>query len=273
MTSTAGGEDDTLEIALAGGVANAGAVTRRGRFVLRPSSPQTPTIHRFLSALAEAGFAGASVPDGIEPDGRERLLHVPGDVPLVPYPEWAQSDDTLASVVALLREFHVAAGRVPRDLADRWSDEMADPSGGTIVCHNDVCLENVVFREGRAVALLDFDFAAPGRPIYDLAALARMCVPIDDESRARFGWRPADLPLRLRLVADTYRLEPAGRRVLLEALDDAMARGGEFLRRRVAAGDVNFATMWEEGGGLARFDRRRAWWATSRPTFATALRL
>ena len=30
-----------------------------------------------------------------------------------------------------------------------------------MVCHNDVCLENVVFRGGAAVALLDFEFAAP----------------------------------------------------------------------------------------------------------------
>ena len=49
---------------------------------------------------------------------------------------------------------------------------MADPEGGPVVCHNDVCLENVVFRNGEAVALLDFDFAAPGRPVYDLACFA-----------------------------------------------------------------------------------------------------
>ena len=72
---------------------------------------------------------------------------------------------------------------------------MADPEGGPVVCHNDVCLENVVFRDGEAVALLDFDFAAPGRPVYDLACFARMCVPIDDdENRARFGWHGDDLP-------------------------------------------------------------------------------
>ena len=50
---------------------------------------------------------------------------------------------------------------------------MADPDGGSVMCHNDVCLENVVFRDGRAVTLLDFDFAAPGRRSFDLAAFAR----------------------------------------------------------------------------------------------------
>ena len=109
---------------------------------------------------------------------------------------------------------------------------MADPLAGRatlVVCHNDVCLENVVFHDGIAVALLDFDFAAPGRRVYDLSQFARMCVPIDDESRVRFGWRPADLEERLRLVADAYGLPP-GRDELFDALADGIARGGEFLR-------------------------------------------
>ena len=38
---------------LRGGVANAGAVVRRGEHVLRPSNPHTGSIHRFLTALHE----------------------------------------------------------------------------------------------------------------------------------------------------------------------------------------------------------------------------
>ena len=48
----------------------------------------------------------------------------------------------------LLRELHDAAVASTSTAADRWSDEMADPAAATIVCHNDVCLENVVFRDG-----------------------------------------------------------------------------------------------------------------------------
>ena len=76
---------------------------------------------------------------------------------------------------------------------------MADPVGGEVMCHNDVCLENVVFDNGEAVALLDFDFAAPGRREFDVAAFARMCVPIDDDiNAARLGWESNDRPARLR---------------------------------------------------------------------------
>jgi len=33
------------------------------------------------------------------------------------------------------------------------------------VCHDDVCSENVVFRDDIADALLDFEFDAPGRAV------------------------------------------------------------------------------------------------------------
>jgi hypothetical protein len=261
-----------VEIQLQGGVANAGTVVRTGDYVLRPSNRHTPTIHRFLGFIPGAGFDGASHPVGVDADGRERLRFIDGDVPLVPYPDWAQTDEALGSIARLMRRFHDAArGFVPQ-ADDTWSSEMADPAGGSLVCHNDVCLENVVFREGEAVGLLDFDFAAPGRPVYDLACFARMCVPIDDDSCIRFGWQPADLPARLRLVADEYGLVADERCELVSALHDTIVRGGEFLRRRVEAGDENFIDMWNSMGGMARFDRRRAWWAETRPRFDAAMR-
>jgi hypothetical protein len=123
------------------------------------------------------------MPIEIQTDGQERLCFIEGDVPIPPYPEWAQADDALASITALMLRFHIASTSITNHLST-WNDELADPSGGPIVCHNDVCMENVVFRDGAAVGLLDFDFAAPGRPIYDLAQFARMCVPIDDDMSA-----------------------------------------------------------------------------------------
>jgi hypothetical protein len=259
------------ETELKGGVANAGAVTRQGQHVLRPSNEHSATIHRFLRHLAAVGFDGASVPVGIDDDGRERLRFVDGDVPLVPYPDWAQSDAALASVTRLIRRLHDASRSFVPGSDERWSREMADPTGGPIVCHNDVCLENVVFRAGEAVTLLDFDFAAPGSPLFDLAAFARMCVPIDDDSSVRFGWKPADLRKRLRLVADTYGLDSTERSELVALIGESIERGGEFLLRRVEAGDPNFIEMWNSIGGMRRFDRRRDWWVDSRADFVAAM--
>jgi hypothetical protein len=256
---------------LAGGVANTGRVVRRGEFVLRPSNPHSEAIHGFLSELRSTGFTGASLPVEIQVDGRERLVFIEGDVPIPPFPGWAQSDDTLVSTTQLMRQFHEASSQVP--VGDGpWSDELADPAGGTMVCHNDVCLENVVFRDGRAAAALDFDFAAPGRPIFDLAALARMCVPIDDDlSASRLGFGLLDRPDRLRLVADTYGLDAKGRSEFVDHLDRPMRGGGAFVQRRVDAGDPNFIRMLEEMGGMERYDRRLRWWEENRDSFVSAL--
>ena len=135
-----------------------------------------------------------------------------------------------------------------------------------------MCPENVVFRDGVAVALLDFEFAAPGRPVYDLAQLARLCVPIDDEfDQARLGWPPRDRPARPRLVADAYGLDRDGRAELLTAMDDAIARIEAAVRRSVDAGDPNSIAMWNRTGGSERYDRRRRWWANHHDQFAAAL--
>ena len=72
-------------------------------------------------------------------------------------------------------------------------------------------------------------------------------------------------------MADTYRLETDGRHELIAVLDETFARGGEFVLRRVEAGDPNFIQMWEAMGGMERFDRRRRWWAEARAGFEGAL--
>ena len=152
-----------------------------------------------------------------------------------------------------------------------WNGELADPAGGASFCHNDVCVENVVFRDGRAVALLDFDFAAPGRPLYDLAQMAKMCVPLDTpDDAAVWGRGSADPFRRLRIVADGYGLPP-GRDEFLQVLEVAIARGGEFVRRRVERGEPMFVQMWGRMGGEARYERRTAWFQRHRSRFLEAL--
>ena len=256
---------------LHGGITNVGHVVRVGPHVLRPSSPHTGSIHAFLRAVRHAGFEGAPTPVGIDDDGRERLMFIDGDVPIPPYPGWSQSDTALASIARLLRGLHDAArGFDPQGLT--WNADLADPAGGTLVCHNDVCPENVVFRDGIAIALLDFEFAAPGRPVDDVANLARLCVPVEHEvDQLRLGWRPADRAARLRLVADAYGLDHDGRAELLPAMDSAIDRLEAAVRRSVDAGDPNAVELWNRTGGSDRYDRRRRWWTDHHDQFAAAL--
>lgn len=260
------------ELPLAGGITNAGHVVRVGGHVLRPSTPHSRSVHAFLHAVRAAGFEGAPAPVGIDEDGRERLVFIEGEVPAPPYPEWSQSDTALASMARLLRGLHDAAvGFDAQGLT--WHDGLADPAGGTVVCHNDVELSNVVFRDGVAIALIDFEAAAPGRPVYDLAQLARTCVPIEDDfDQARLGWRPADRPERLRLVADAYGLDADERVELPAAIDDALERIERSARRSAESGDAVAVATLERTGGLGKYDRRRRWWTDRRDDFVAALR-
>jgi hypothetical protein len=263
----------TDEQLLPGGIAHAGAVVRVGDEVRRPASEHSGTIHALLLHLRQQGFEGAPLPLGFADGDRERLAFIPGDVPIPPYPAWSLTETALASAAELLRGFHDAtAGFVPPPGAT-WNRELADRSPrAEVICHNDVCPENIVYREGTAVALLDFDFAAPGRRVFDVAAFARMVVPLDaPDDAARSGRGGLDPVARLRVVADGYGLARADRRELLEVIGDQIAVGGEFVRRRVEAGEEAFIEMWNATGGAERYDRRRAWFAEHRQRFADAL--
>ncbi|RKE17639.1 phosphotransferase [Streptomyces sp. TLI_171] len=258
---------------LAGGLANAGAVVRRGGAVERPAPPHAPALHGFLTALRAGGFAGAPVPVGRVTAGRERLEFVAGDVAVLPYPAWALGEDALVSVARLLRRWHEAAARTPFDTSAAWPAELADPEGGPLLCHNDVCVENTVFRAGRAAALIDFDLAAPGRPLWDVAMTLRYWIPVLDPATAAETARAhLAVPHRLARFADAYGLSPSDRSALPAVLEQATAVCRSFVARRVAAAEPAFVAYFRSYGGWPRWDRLQSWLATHRPALERALR-
>ncbi|MEV3897492.1 phosphotransferase enzyme family protein [Streptomyces anulatus] len=253
---------------LSGGLANAGAVLRRGDAVERPAPPHAALLHAHLRALRERGFDGVPVPLGFSDSGRrERLSYIPGEVALAPHPPWTWTDDVLRSVGALLRRMHDAAAAVPSGRTAGWPADLADPEGaaapGAVVCHNDVCLENVVFRDGRAAALIDFDLAAPGRPVWDVAMTARYWTPM----RGLDGLDPSH---RLRVLADGYGLGRADRAALPRVIEQATAVCRAFVERRVERGDAAYTAVYEESG-RAVWDRHQAWLADHRRALTAAL--
>ena len=182
---------------LDGGIANAGQVVRVGRHVLRPSSPHSGSIHAFLRAVRDAGFEGAPWPVDIDEDGRERLGFIDGEVPVVPYPEWSQSDTTLASIARLLRGLHDAARGSTRKAAPGTRASPTRPVARSSATTTSSSRTSCSAAASPSRCSIDFEFAAPGRPVYDLAHLARFCVPIDDDvDQARLGWRSVDEPAR-----------------------------------------------------------------------------
>ncbi|MFD6531204.1 phosphotransferase [Streptomyces sp. NPDC060184] len=269
---TAEGGTAAGDEALAGGMANAGSVFRRGALVDRPAPRNARALHAYLLALREHGFDGAPAPVGLTGDGREQLSFVPGDVPLPPFARWAMTGGALASVGSLLRRLHEAGAGVEVDTRAEWPGDLADPEGGTTLCHNDVCPENVVFRDGRAAALIDFDLAAPGRPLWDVAMAARYWVPLVDPSSAAALYPSGlEVPARLRILADGYGLSPQDRAELPGVVEQATEVCRSFVARRVADGDPLYLRALAERGGWERWDRMRTWLAERREMFTDAL--
>jgi hypothetical protein len=227
------------------------------------------SISPLLQHLADAGFL-APVLVGSDDEGRQVFRWIEGEVPVSPYPSWSIKDDVLTSVGALLRRYHTAVCEFRPPPRAGWSNELADPQGGSLVCHNDVCPENVVFRDGHAVGLLDFDFAAPGRPVWDLAQVARMWIPL----------RPPDMPderaalnrfERLALLAMAYGLDPGESAALVDAIIESKRIGSACVRRRVSYGESAFMEAWEAQGGQAGDDRAIAWLEANREHFVRSL--
>ncbi|MFF3262766.1 phosphotransferase [Streptomyces sp. NPDC002932] len=272
MTTRGGADGGADGEALYGGMANAGAVFRRGELVDRPAPPNAPALHAHLRALRAHGFDAAPTPVSLTADGREQLTFIRGEVALPPFPDWVLTTAALASVGGLLRRLHTASEAVGTVADVDWPQDLADPAGGTMVCHNDVCPDNVVFRDGRAAALIDFDLAAPGRPLWDLAMAARYWVPmLDPVSAAALYPGGPDVCARLRILADSYGLPAAERAALPGVIEQATEICRGFVARRVADGDPVYLQALADRGGWERWDRVQAWLAARRETFTAAL--
>ncbi|MFD5969812.1 phosphotransferase [Streptomyces sp. NPDC060311] len=258
--------------ALVGGMANAGAVFRRGELVERPAPHNARALHAHLLALKEHGFDGAPSPVGLPADGREQLTFIPGDAALPPFPGWAMTSSALESVGNLLRRLHETSAVAAVDTRAEWPPDLADPKGGTMLCHNDMCPENVIFRDGRAAAVIDFDVAAPGRALWDVAMTARYWVPMLDPGSAAALYPPGlDAAARLRMLADSYGLSSNDRAELPGVIEQATEVCRAFVARRVAGGDPVHLQAWAERGGWERWDRMQTWLVDHRKTFTAAL--
>ncbi|MYW70167.1 phosphotransferase [Streptomyces sp. SID8379] len=251
---------------------NSGAVVRHGALVERPAPGTARALHAHLLALEEHGFDGAPTPVRLTADGREQLTFIPGDVALPPFPHWVMTETALTSVGDLLRRLHEASASIAVAPRVEWPRSLADPEGGTMLCHNDVCPENVVFRDGRAAALIDFDLAAPGRPLWDVAMTARYWVPLlDPASAAAFCPAGLDVPKRLRILADSYGLSPQERAELPAVIEQATASCRAFVADRVADGDPVYIQALAERDGWQRWDRVQGWLVAHRATLTAAL--
>ncbi|MFF5439141.1 phosphotransferase [Streptomyces achromogenes] len=219
------------ELSLPGGFVN--AVVHAGDTVRRPVSARTRFVGDLLRLFEARGWSGAPRYFGVDDEGREVLSHLEGHVAWEPrQPAAVSSDESLVTVARLVREFHDLTAGTP-------------PAGGQeVVCHNDLSPKNTVYRlcggELRPAAFIDWDLAAPGERIHDIAHVCRQYPELgpsvtDAEEAAR----------RMRLIVDSYEL--SGRQRLVSTIlwwQDRCRRG---IESQADAGDVAMARLRDTG--------------------------
>ena len=149
-------------------------------------------------------MAGRTTLAGIDDQGREVLSFIDGHVAWEPgQPPEVRPEESLVAVARLVRQFHdLTAGT-----------ELAHDQ--EVACHNDLSPKNTVYRDLgadlRPTAFIDWDLAAPGARIHDVAHVCWQYI----------GLGPgADITHTARLVAviaDAYGPVPA-RSALVETI-------------------------------------------------------
>ncbi len=128
-------------------------VVRVGSTVRRPLSPSSPFAVQVSNTSKRPGLRARPFV-GVDELGRDVFSSIDGVV----HPKWQRWTDAQSE----------AAGRLLRGLHDATAgSSLAD--GHETVCHHDAGPNNFVVRDGLPVAMIDFDFAAPGARLDDLA--------------------------------------------------------------------------------------------------------
>ena len=208
------------------------AVVRVGDTVRRP--PSGRFVHDLLGFFERSGWDGAPRFLGVDERGREILSFVDGYVAWPPGTAGVTQEASLARVAELVREFHDLTAGTP--LAGERE----------VVCHNDLAPNNTVYVRGaglRPVAFIDWDLAAPGRRIDDVAhacwqylGLGLGLGPGADAGRAARG---------IRLICDAYRLD--GRGEIVDVIMWWQDRCWRGIQAGAAAGDPAMVRLRADG--------------------------
>lgn len=200
------------ESVLGGGAVN--EVVRVGATVRRTPSERSRYVGELLALFERRGWAGAPRFLGTDERGREVFRYIEGRAAVSPDERSAaRGDDTLVRIAQLVRSFHDLTHGTP--LAGDQD----------VVCHNDLAPKNTVYdTTWRPLAFVDWDLAAPGKRVHDVA---HVCWQYLDLGPAVTDVR--ETARRIALICEAYGLDDTGR--LLDGVlwwQDRCARGIEF---------------------------------------------
>ena len=270
--------DDEPELPLLGGDVTEGVV-RKGNTVRRPVHANSPLVHALLRHLEQQGFDGSPRFLGIDGQRREVLTYVEGEVAGRPRPPWIADEGRLKSVARLVRRYDDAASTFipPADaepeprLPDPPGIPPAPPYPREFIGHVDITPENVVFRDGQAKALIDFDLAKWATRADELFNVMLWWAPLGDPADTDPLMRDVDVPHRCRIIADAYGMSDRDRERVIDVAITRSRRSWHLMKQNAEIRGGGWRRMWDEGVGDV-INRRLTWLERNKDTLSGALR-
>ena len=223
-----------------------GDAIRVGDTMRRPARPWSASVQAVLGHLRAAGLTGIPEPLGFDELGREVLGYVAGEVWDYPLPELVWRESTLVAAARLLRRCHDAtAGFVPPAGA-RWMLPMPDDLAAEVVCHNDFAPYNVVFGDDGPVGVIDWETAAPGARVWDVAYAAYRFVPLSCAAPEALQAVPVQAR-RVAVFSDAYGLGAEARAILLATVARRIAALRDLIVSQAESGNPVFAAHLADG--------------------------
>lgn len=246
------------------GATDKGSVTtvrRIGETIRRPVGEWTPAVHALLTHLESVGFTRAPRVLGI--DGTDEVLSLlHGEPAFTPWPPALRSTAGISALGSWLRDYHDAVRDFEPPADARWQGQEDQWRPGMVIRHGDLGPWNSIWNGDRLAGFIDWDFAAPGHALDDLAQLAWYAVPLrptEQQQRVPIAGEHT-LRNRFNALCAAYGARPAA---VLDALDAVQSREAERIERLGRRGHEPWLTFLTRGD-VAEMMAERSWLRSQR---------